>query len=120
MSDLYTRIEELCQLRGIKIYRMCKEAGISQSIMGDLKSGRKKGMSAVSADKVANYFGVSVSYLLGTEDENKKVPTITSDSEQELLDLFRQANPQLRMLVLGALKSGVPTQPTPGVVEADE
>jgi hypothetical protein len=38
-----------------------------------LKSGRKKGVNAPTAQKIANYFGVSVGYLLG-EEETKNAP----------------------------------------------
>ena len=37
--------------------------------MTDLKMGRKKGVSAETAQKIADYFGVSVGYLLGKETE---------------------------------------------------
>ena len=35
--------------------------------MTDLKMGRKKSVSAETAQKIAAYFGVSVGYLLGQE-----------------------------------------------------
>jgi transcriptional regulator with XRE-family HTH domain len=41
--------------------------------MTDLKSGRKKGVNAETAQKIANYFNVSVGYLLG-EEETKTAP----------------------------------------------
>ena len=41
----------------------------------DLKMGRKKGISAEVANKLASYFGVTVGYLLGTEPE----PLLTLD-----------------------------------------
>lgn len=69
MGNLYDAISKLCASNGITGYRMCKDIGIQPSIMTDLKSGRKKGLSAENADKIASYFGVSVSYLLGTEKE---------------------------------------------------
>ncbi|MBQ0067357.1 MAG: helix-turn-helix transcriptional regulator [Phascolarctobacterium sp.] len=119
MSSLYERIKELCEIKGVSPSRMCIDCGMHPSFVCDLKAGRKKGMSATTAEKVANYFGVTVSYLLNTP-ENKKLPTIANDSEQQLLDLFRAANPQLKALVLGALASGVPSQPSQGVGEADE
>lgn len=70
MGDLYNRISELCKKRKISGYRMCKDIGIQPSIMTDLKSGRKKGLSAETAQKIADYFGVTVGYLLGSEEEN--------------------------------------------------
>ena len=36
--------------------------------MTDLKMGRKKGVNAETAQKIASYFGVSVGVLLGQEE----------------------------------------------------
>lgn len=69
MSKLYNNIVSLCESKGITGYRMCKEIGIQPSILTDLKMGRKEGLSSKNADKIARYFGVSVSFLLGTEEE---------------------------------------------------
>ncbi len=86
MYTLYERLTQLCAERGIKGARMCTDLGISKSLMTDLKSGRKKGVSAVTAQKLASYFGVTVAYLLGEEKEIKKEPTAASDelSEEEI------------------------------------
>ena len=71
MNNLYKIIVELCEQKGVSGYRMCKDNGIQPSILTDLKMGRQKSLSAVNAEKVASYFGVSVSYLLGTEETEK-------------------------------------------------
>lgn len=73
MSILSDRLDSLCKEKGITGYRLCKDIGISPNIMTELRNGRRSGLSAKTADKIANYFGVSVGYLLGTEVE--KVPT---------------------------------------------
>ena len=39
----------------------------------DLKMGRKKSLSAETAQKIAAYFGVSVGYLLGQEETTSDV-----------------------------------------------
>ena len=72
MSILYEKISQLCEQRGVTRYKMCKEIGIQPSIVTDLKSGRKKGLSADVAQKIANYFGVTVAYLLGVETEQRE------------------------------------------------
>ena len=68
MGDLYKRLAMLCEERGISGYRMCKDVGIQPSIMTDLKMGRRSSVKAETADRIAKYFGVSVSYLLGKHD----------------------------------------------------
>lgn len=69
MSILYDRLAQLCAERGIKGGRMCSDLGLSKSLMTDLKMGRKSGISAVTAQKIASYFDVTVGYLLGEEIE---------------------------------------------------
>ena len=65
MANLYETIQTLCQQKDIRPGRMCADLHISRGLMTDLKMGRKKTVSADTAQKIANYFGVSVGYLLG-------------------------------------------------------
>lgn len=73
MCKMYGIIESLCKDRGIKPGKMCADLGISRGIMGDLKAGRTKRLSAENIAKVSAYFGVSSDYLLGKE--SKQAPT---------------------------------------------
>ncbi|MEG1878432.1 MAG: helix-turn-helix transcriptional regulator [Pseudoflavonifractor sp.] len=94
MSNLYDTILSLCNNRGITGYRLCKDIGATPSIMTDLKMGRKKGLGAENADKIATYFGVSVGYLLGTEQ--KEMPTPVSESghsDDEFVRLWTSLTP---------------------------
>ena len=70
---MYERIQELCKSKGVSGSRMCLDLGLSKSTLSDMKAGRTKGVSTATAQKIANYFGVSVGYLLG-EEETKNVP----------------------------------------------
>lgn len=72
MGNLYDNIIALCESRGIKGGKMCTDIGISKGLITDLKMGRRTGVSAVTAQKIAAYFGVSVGYLLGKEEEETK------------------------------------------------
>lgn len=71
MSSLYENIEKLCERKGIRPGRLCNELGISRGLMTDLKMGRKKSISAETAQKIAAYLGVSVSHLLGQEESSQ-------------------------------------------------
>ena len=68
MATLYEIIDKLCQERGIRPGRLCTDLGISRGLMTDLKMGRKKGVNAETARKIADYLGVSVGYLLGQNE----------------------------------------------------
>ena len=68
MSDLYNRIETLCQERNVTVTALCREAGVSRASLSDLKMGRKQGLSAETLTRLADWFGVSVDRLLGKEN----------------------------------------------------
>ena len=100
MSILYDRINKLCETKGITGYRLCKDVGITPSIITDLKMGRKEGLSAKNADKIASYFGISVGYLLGTDSDprQKEKPLVNGDEElTEYLEMLK-TRPEVRML----------------------
>ena len=67
MNELYKRIEDLCKKRKISVTKMCHEAGVSRAPLTELKMERTQKLSAENLDRIANYFGVTSSYLLGTE-----------------------------------------------------
>jgi transcriptional regulator with XRE-family HTH domain len=110
MATLYKRLATLCEERGIKGGRMCAELGLSKSLMTDLKMGRKTGVSAVTAQKIADYFGVTVGYLLGTEDlETKKAPgeENLTEGEKAMLELFRAISEDQQPIVLNMIKAAL-------------
>ena len=69
MATLYDTILSLCSSKGIRPGRLCDELGISRGLMTDLKMGRKKSVNAQTAQKIAGFFGVSVGYLLGQQEQ---------------------------------------------------
>lgn len=84
MSELYKRIASLCEEKGITGYRLCKDLSIQPSIVTDLKMGRRSGLKAETANKIAEYFGVTVGYLLGETDEKEKAPVLTKKDERDI------------------------------------
>ena len=95
MSDLYKRIEDLCNENNVTITTMCKESGASRASLSDLKVGRKQSLSAETLSKIAAHFGVSVDYLLGKE---KDKPLINGDEElTEYVEMLKN-RPECRML----------------------
>lgn len=91
MSNLHKILSKLCEERKITPYRMCKDNGIQPSVMTDLKMGRRKTVKAETATRLANYFGVSVDYLLGNE-ENPPVQEVqgvdVKDALQQLEEIL--------------------------------
>lgn len=79
MGILYENIMSLCKAKGISGGKLCTETGISKGIITDLKMGRQKGVSATTAQKIADYFGVTVGYLLGEESAPDAPRPITDE-----------------------------------------
>lgn len=108
MGIMYERILTMCNQKGIKPGKMCAETGLSRSFMSELKSGRTKELSAKNAQIVADYFGVTVGYLLG-EEETKKSPAepMLNEGEKMLLDLFRQIPEDRQQVVIAMIKAAL-------------
>ena len=71
MSTIYEIIDQLCAEKGISGSKMCDDLGMSRSTLTELRKGRAKTLKLEKASKIADYFGVSVDYLLGNEPKQK-------------------------------------------------
>lgn len=82
---MVNRILDLMKKNKINASKLTSEAGLTSSSISDWKSGKSK-PSTEAVAKIANYFGVSIDFIiLGKESED----TLT-DNEKELLQLFRE------------------------------
>jgi transcriptional regulator with XRE-family HTH domain len=109
LGTLYENIIGLCEEKGIKGGKMCTDTGISKGLLTDLKMGRRSGVSAVTAQKIATYFGVSVGYLLG--EEQKEKPTAQDDGlseeKRKLIEKIKKLpEDQVRLLLQVAERIG--------------
>lgn len=107
MSTLYKNIVALCEEKGIKGGKMCTDTGISKGLLTDLKMGRRTGVSATTAQKIASYFDVSVGYLLGEEDKKEKPikDDGLSENMKTLIDFVKTVPDDKIDLVLKVMKS---------------
>lgn len=64
MDNLYKRIESLCKMKNVNITQMCRETNISRSPLNSLKQGITQKLSSDKLQRIAEYFGVTVDYLL--------------------------------------------------------
>lgn len=84
---MYSIFEKLCSERGITAYRVCKETGITTSTLSNWKAGRYT-PKADKLKKIADFFGVSVEYLLtGKEDQSNVSEIKDPDLKEEYLNL---------------------------------
>lgn len=81
---MYEIFEQLLQKYGVTTYQVSKATGISQSTFSNWKS-RRNLLSADKATLIANYFGVSLDYLMtGKEESKEKVSELTSRDERDI------------------------------------
>lgn len=66
---MYEVFEQLLQKFGVSSYQVAKDTGISQSTLSSWKA-RRNLLSGEKATKIANYFGVSVDYLMTGKEPN--------------------------------------------------
>lgn len=85
--------ERLCKERGVSVYRVCEATGIKTSSMSGWKSGKYK-FKIDKMQKIADYFGVSLEYLMtGEEPAGYYVNPETAEMAQKIFE-----NRDLRLL----------------------
>lgn len=106
MSNLYENIKELCDEKGVKPGKMCTEASVSKGLITDLKMGRKKTVHVETAQKIADYFGVTVDRVLGAEKETA-VPKDDglSPMESQLMEYVRALTDDQKKMLLAQLQA---------------
>lgn len=63
------RIKELRQKKGLSVRKAADEIGISQSMLSSYENGTRSPRDDETWGRLANYFGVSISYLMGLTDK---------------------------------------------------
>lgn len=93
---MYDIFEQLLQNFGISAYKFCKDTGISQSTISTWKKKRNL-ISGDLAKQIANYFNVSLEYLMtGEEKEGGERYYLNDETAQMAQKLFQ--NKELRVL----------------------
>lgn len=81
--DTFTRLQDICKANGTTPTALCK---IITGSSGNLATWKKGNIRADYLQKIADYFNVSVDYLLTGQ---KETPTADSDERKtELMKLF--------------------------------
>lgn len=82
---MYEIFVKLLEKYGVTAYKVSKATGIAGSTFSDWKSGRSTPKQD-KLQKIADYFGVTVDYLMtGKEDESKeKAPELTARDERDI------------------------------------
>lgn len=92
---MYEIFERLLSKKGVKVSDVCKETGISSSTFTDWKKGRYTPKQD-KLQKIADYFGVSLEYLMTGETEDDTPYYINDDAKELAQFLFE--NPDYKVL----------------------
>lgn len=94
---MYEVFEQLLQKFGVSTADVCKATGIGQSTISNWKS-RRNLISGKNAQKIADYFHVSVDFLMtGKEKEGGETYYLNDETKQIAQKVFE--NKELRMLM---------------------
>lgn len=93
---MYEIFERLCKERGVTPYRVSEATGIRTSSLSGWKAG-KFTPKQEKLKKIADYFGVSIEYLMtGEEPEDKEGYYINPDTADMAQQIYE--NKDLRLL----------------------
>lgn len=77
---MYENFDKLLKDFGVTRYQVSKATGVPQSSLSDWSKGKSK-PKYENMKKLADYFGVSVDYLLGNSDEKEKPAAVQTISD---------------------------------------
>ena len=98
MSDFATRLRELRKSNNVSQQKLSKYLNFGYTAIANYESGRNQ-PSLDTVKKIAQYFGVTVDYLIGASDYPRRENDIT-DKESELLGIFRRINEEEKEALL--------------------
>ena len=105
---MYEIFEQLLQKYGVSAYKVAKETGVTQSTLSDWKRGRSTPKSE-NMKKLADYFGVSIDYLMTGKEEGEKEPKLKPKDEKEIKEIL--ANTEQLLKQDGLMFDGDPASP---------
>ncbi len=80
---MYEIFERLCKEKGVTAYRVCKETGLTTATISNWKAGRYTPKQE-KMQKIADYFGVSLVYLMTGKDEEPSEPQLTPRDKKDI------------------------------------
>lgn len=108
MSTFYDNYIKLCAAHNKSPTAVSKEIGLSNAAASGWKNGKKP--SAVTKQKLADYFGVTVEELTG--EEQKEKPSTPEDAEREahsqaILDKYNMLDPATQAMFESMLDAAI-------------
>lgn len=105
---MYEIFEKLCEKMGVTAYRVCKATGITTATISNWKAGRYTPKQE-KMQKIAEYFGVTVDYLMTGKEGNEKEPKLKPKDEKDIKEIL--ANTEQLLKQDGLMFDGDPASP---------
>lgn len=105
---MYSIFSKLMENAGETPYQVAKATGVSQSTLSDWKTGKSVPRNP-TMKKIADHFGVSVSYLKGESEQQEKPADQMADGQEETIQIaekIKKASPKLKKFIIDALEHG--------------
>lgn len=83
--EIYKVVEKECKKKKISQQRLLSDVGLAKSTLDNMKKGSMPSVDKVSA--IAEYLGVPIDYLLGTEQD---VKSISADIKKRFMQTTRE------------------------------
>lgn len=106
---MYEVFEQLLQKNGVTPYKVAKEAGVTQTALSNWKSGRST-PTTKTLQKIADYFGVTIDYLMTGKDVDSPKPQLNAKDERDIEKIIEHTREQL-LSQEGLMFDGDPASP---------
>ena len=94
---------------GVTPYKVAKEAGVTQTALSNWKSGRST-PTTKTLQKIADYFGVTIDYLMTGKDVDSPKPQLNAKDERDIEKIIEHTREQL-LSQEGLMFDGDPASP---------
>ena len=105
---MYEIFSKLLHTYGVTPYKVSKETGVSQSTLSDWKLGKVTPKSD-TMKKLADYFGVSIDYLMTGKEGIEKEPQLKPRDEKDIKEILSSTEQLLKQD--GLMFDGQPASP---------
>lgn len=105
---MYEIFSKLLHTYGVTPYKVSKETGVSQSTLSDWKLGKVTPKSD-TMKKLADYFGVSIDYLMTGKEGTEKEPQLKPRDEKDIKEILTSTEQLLKQD--GLMFDGQPASP---------
>lgn len=100
---MYSNFEKILKQKKLSSYKVAKEAGVTQTSLSNWKNG-KSVPSTTTLQKIADYLGVTVDYLMnGEETDNKALNEKDERDIKQAIEDFKN-----RLSTAGVMYDGEP------------